>query len=447
MERDVPGAARPAAAQVLRLLEAASSLAPIGGAALADLVRMSPVDRADAGETLFRQGDPGDFAWLVLDGRLGIEVETPAGRVTVARVGPGGLVGEIAAFAATPRTASVICLEPASLLRIEQGTIRGLLARNPAAAMAIIADLGTRLQSLNGSIATLIQATTALARGTFDPDMLAAMRSEASRFSHFAAAFEDMAHELTEKRQRSQEMHLAAEIQRSFLPAGPPGGKLSDRFDVAAVMLPAKEVGGDFYDYFRIDDDRIGFAVGDVSGKGVPASMFMSVARTVLKTIAREGHPAGEVLRRMNQVLAEDNTEAMFVTVAYGRLHLPTGRLDYATAGHEEAYFLTAEGVEKVAPMGPAVGLFPQARFAARARVLAPRDMVVFATDGITEAFGPGRAMFGNARLEAALADLAGADPAGMVQDLAARTAAFAAGEPQSDDLTCLALRFLSAPG
>ncbi len=79
--------------------------------------------------------------------------------------------------------------------------------------------------------------------------------------------------------------------------------------------------------------------------------------------------------------------------------------------------------------------------------MLAPRDMVVFATDGITEAFGPGRAMFGNARLEAALADLAGADPAGMVQDLAARTAAFAAGEPQSDDLTCLALRFLSAPG
>jgi serine phosphatase RsbU (regulator of sigma subunit) len=212
-------------------------------------------------------------------------------------------------------------------------------------------------------------------------------------------------------------------------------------------MLPAKEVGGDFYDFFRISDDQIGFAVGDVSGKGVPAAMFMSVSRTVLKTIAREGHPAGEVLRRMNLVLSEDNTEMMFVTVAYGRLHLPTGRLDYATAGHEEAYVVTGGAVQKIAPMGPAVGLFPKARFVARARVLAPGDAVVFATDGITEAFGPGRAMFGNERLESALAELAGSDPSAMVQALAARTAAFAAGEPQSDDLTCLALRYLPASG
>jgi serine phosphatase RsbU (regulator of sigma subunit) len=380
----------------------------------------------------------------VLEGEVAVEVETAAGRVTVAVIGPGGLVGEIAAFAATPRTATVAALGPAALLRIDQEIIRDLLARSPETAMTIIAELGQRLQSLNGTIATLTQAANALAEGTFEPDMLDVLRREASRFAHFADVFENMAREISQKRLLRQEMQTAAEIQQSFLPRGIDAGAHAGRFQIAAAMTPATEVGGDFFDYFMIDEAHLGFAVGDVSGKGVPASMFMSVARMVLRTLAREGGDAGDVLRRVNLLLSEDNGEGMFVTVAFARLNLLTGALDLATAGHEEVFVIPPGGaVEKVDPMGPAVGLFEGVRFGHREMTLVPGSTVVLASDGVTEAFGPDGAMFGIDPLVALLGAAAGRTPEALVRDVETAVADFARGCPQSDDLTCLALRYL----
>ena len=209
-------------------------------------------------------------------------------------------------------------------------------------------------------------------------------------------------------------------------------------------MIPAREVGGDFFDHFAIGPDEMGFAVGDVSGKGVPAAMFMGVARTVLKTVAREGGRPAEVLARVNAVLAEDNAEGMFVTLAYGRLCLASGALELATGGHEEVFVRDAGGLRKLDPTGPAVGLFPGALFGAQAVTLAPGAAVILATDGVTEAFDPTGAVFGLPATEAALDRLAAgaADAAAIVDGLAAEVATFAAGHPQSDDLTCLALRW-----
>ena len=134
----------------------------------------------------------------------------------------------------------------------------------------------------------------------------------------------------------AREMEAAAEIQRTFLPKDAPTGPFASKFEIFAIMKPAKAVGGDFYDYFLIDDHKLALAVGDVSGKGVPAALFMSVSRTVLRTVAFEGDEPGLVLSKVNAILSRDNTEGMFVTIFFAVLDLETGNLAFSSAGHDD---------------------------------------------------------------------------------------------------------------
>lgn len=427
-------------------LRAAPSFASVPRDDLRRIAAASALQEVAAGEVLFRQGETGRHAYLVLEGEAAVEVTTETGTATVAVIRPGGFVGEIAAFAATPRTATVVARGPVRLLRIGQDAVRAALASSPDAAMEVIAELGRRLQANNGAIATLTQATHALADGRFEPAMLDALRDGATRFGHFAEVFGRMAAEIQNKRLVSQEMETAAGIQRALLPAasGPagPGGAC----EVEATMEPARQVGGDFYDLFLLEDGRLAAAVGDVSGKGVPAALFMAVAKTVLRTVARQGGQAGDILAAANAILAEDNAECMFVTVALALVDPATGAVDFATGGHEEFYVVTAAGVAKAPPLGPALGLFPGARFATRRARLDPGDLVVLATDGVTEAMSPDGALFGSARLEAAIARRDGPLEA-LVRSLVDDVGAFSGGRPLGDDLTCLALRYLGPPG
>ena len=427
---------------IVRLLRAASSFAPISEPELRRIASGCTVDSASAGETLFVQGDAGSWAYLLLEGEVAVEVEEGGQRVTVALIRAGELVGEIAAFAATPRSATVRARSEARLLRIEQSVVRRHLAGSPETAMAIIADLGRRLQNQNSTLATLTRAADALAAGSFEPSMLDTLRSQATRFAHFADVFERMAAELLSKRAHAIEMRTAAEIQSAMLPDGAPCRPLPG-LSLAAAMVPARHVGGDFYDHFALDDRRLAIAVGDVSGKGVPAALFMAIARTVLRTVARAGGGAAEILAAANAALCEDNAEAMFVTLAFAIVDARTGAAEIASAGHEEVYLVTrAGGVGKIAPMGPALGLFGGARFGSRTERLAPGDWIVFATDGVTEAFSATGEVFGNDRLEARIAALAAEGPGEMIAGVSATIADFAHGVPQSDDLTGLALRY-----
>jgi serine phosphatase RsbU (regulator of sigma subunit) len=427
---------------IVRMLRATSSFAAISETDLARIAASCTVDSASPGQALFRQGDLGTWAYLVLEGEIGIEVEDGGTEITVATIAPGEFVGEIAAFASTPRTATVRARTEARLLRIEQTVVRRHLSSSPETAMAIIADLGRRLQNLNSTLATLTRAADALAKGQFEPSMLDALRSQASRFAHFADVFERMAEELLNKRALAVEMRTAKDIQSAMLPDGGPCRPLAG-VELAAAMVPARHVGGDFYDYFALDDRRLAIAVGDVSGKGVPAALFMAIAKTVLRTVARAGGNAAEVLAATNAALVADNKEAMFVTVGLAIVNAETGEADIASAGHEEMYLVTPAGkVEKIAPLGPALGLFEGAAFRYRGERLAPGDWIVIATDGVTEAFSATGDLFGNDRLEAQIAALAGGDPGGMIAGVSATISDFAAGTPQSDDITGLALRF-----
>lgn len=430
---------------IVGMLRATSSFAPISVSELRRIASGCTIDSASPGEHLFRQGDIGNHAYLVLEGEVAVEVEDGGDRVTVAVISPGELVGEIAAFASTPRTATVTARTEARLLRIEQAVVRRHLASSPETALAIIADLGRRFQNLNSTLATLTRAADALAAGAFEPSMLDAMRSQASRFAHFADVFERMASELLNKRAFAFEMRAAADIQSAMLPSGAACRPLPG-LALAAAMAPARHVGGDFYDYFPIDGRRLAVAVGDVSGKGVPAALFMAIAKTVLRTVARSGGSAAEILAATNAALCEDNAEAMFVTVALAIVDSGTGEADIASAGHEEVYLVSGGGrVGKMAPLGPALGLFPSADFQSRRQRLAPGDWLVIATDGVTEAFSASGEVFGNDRLEARISDFAAADPGDLIAGIAETIGAFAQGVAQSDDLTGLALKYEGA--
>ncbi len=433
--------------EVVDALLGSSSFAGLGRERLLGIIRESEIEQHPANTLLFSEGDIGRFAYLVLAGSLSVDARTPKGIVTVAVIRRGGLVGEVGALTTSARTASVSTIEPATLLRIEQSTIRKALADSPEAAMAVIAELGARIQSLNGVFATLTQAASAVARDEFDPLMLDELRKQAQRYNHFADIFEDMAVEMHRRRLHSHEMRTAAEIQASFLPRRASHAPTDARYAISARMKPAREIGGDFYDWFQIDDRRLALLIGDVSGKGVPAAMFMGVSRMVLRTAARQGGSAAEILARANDLLAEDNTEAMFVTVALVIVDLATGHLHHASAGHEEVYFLTGGRIERAATTGPAIALFPGARFRVVERSLAPGDGLVLATDGVTEAFTIDRDMFGETRTHETLGRNREATPEVIVGELIEAVERFAGSAPQSDDITCLAFRYLGEDG
>jgi adenylate cyclase len=243
------------------------------------------------------------------------------------------------------------------------------------------------------------------------------------------------------------EMEAAAQIQRTFLPKESPAGPLDHTFEVFAVMRPAKAVGGDFYDYFLIDENTLAVAVGDVSGKGVPAALFMSVSRTVLRAIAFEGDDPGAVLSKVNAILARDNSESMFVTIFYAVLDLRTGTLAFSSAGHDDGLLLAgANTCEPLGYMGPAIGLIETAEYPTATRTLSPGDMLLLLTDGISEAFDNGGRVFGSDRVVRSATKQHYASAVDLVQSLDDEVGRFSAGTEQSDDITCVALRFKGQP-
>lgn len=236
-----------------------------------------------------------------------------------------------------------------------------------------------------------------------------------------------------------REMSIAANIQQSFLPAAAtlsrPGIALH------ATMLPAWSVGGDFYDFFPIDEKRIGLVVGDVSGKGVPAALFMTVSRTVLRAIALRGAEPGECLEEVNRSLCRDNRSDLFVTAYYAVLHLDTGELHSANAGHPQALRVDRQGmVTEVPPLGSMpLGFFPGADYETTRTVLQPGDHFVLFTDGVTEARNRAHDFFCDERLRAYLGQTAGKTAEEVVRGVVEEVQTFTEGAPQADDLTVLA--------
>jgi phosphoserine phosphatase RsbU/P len=241
-----------------------------------------------------------------------------------------------------------------------------------------------------------------------------------------------------------RELDIAARIQKSLVPTKFPPFPGREEFEILADMIPAREVGGDFYDFFLLDESRLGFVIGDVSGKGVPAAIYMALCRALLRATALTAPGPDTCLARVNALLCEESSSGLFVTIAYGILDTRTGEVTYCLGGHNPPYVVRASEPARAleSTKSPIVGLLPRATFSHRTLTLAPGDTLFLYTDGVTEAMDPRDDQYGEERLEAYLATAGGGSLREMLAGTVADVRAFASGAAQSDDLTMLALRY-----
>ncbi len=246
------------------------------------------------------------------------------------------------------------------------------------------------------------------------------------------------------KEKIESELKIAHEIQTSMLPRIFPPFPDRIEFSLHAFMEPAKEVGGDFYDFFFVDKDRLCFLIGDVSGKGVPAALFMVISKTLLKNEALGGGSPDEIFAQVNNILAPDNESLMFVTLFCGILNTKTGEIVSSNAGHNPPLLCTGKHSFEYmdVPKGFVMGPMPDVKFASKSLVLQPGDTIFIYTDGVTEAMDPEEKLFSEKRLKKALSALQNEEVVDIIHGLRAEISSFARGAEQSDDITMLALKY-----
>jgi len=243
----------------------------------------------------------------------------------------------------------------------------------------------------------------------------------------------------------TRELDTAREVQLSMLPKAFPPFPNINQFDIYGRMKAAKSVGGDFFDFFLIGDDRIGFVIGDVSGKGISASIFMAVARTIIRTFGVTGISTNECLKRSNELLYANSSDSMFVTVFYGMLNYKTGELKYTNAGHNYPYLLTSRNnvIEMNTNSSVMLGAFDNAEFIENEIQLVPNTSIVMFTDGVTEAMNEDRQLLGNASLTKYLAYMPAKDtPKNITDGIFDLVKQHTSNSEQSDDITVLTLAY-----
>ncbi len=425
-----------------------------------------------AGAPLFRQGDPADALYFVEQGELAVVLEVPgAGRVPVRRFGPGQCIGEMALYRRETRTATVECITHARLWRLTAAQLREVEAVSPALAAAMhrhvagllaerVAYSNTELKDPLARLAHAIRGLVASNFGESDWDRgavaTAAARTDevgavAGALDHLVARLRGYLDELrtaTARREAIEsELRIAGEIQTSFLPPPLPSTEARRAgIDFAARMKPAREAGGDLYDGFFLPDGRFLFVVGDVSGKGVSAALFMAVTATAIRAFASPGVEPGELLTRVNRLLCARNDTLQFVTVFAAILDPVGGDLTWTNCGHPSPFVLRGDG--RVEPLlapqrATPVGVFEESSYPTHRTRLEPGESLVVFTDGVTEAMDPAHALYGDARLENLLASRTFADATSVVEAVVADVLAYEASAPQADDITVTALRRL----
>lgn len=240
------------------------------------------------------------------------------------------------------------------------------------------------------------------------------------------------------------DLAVAGEIQQAILPRiFPPFPENENELDLAATMIPAKDVGGDFYDFFRIDDDHIGLVMADVSGKGIPAAIFMAVSRTLIRTIAMQGFEPGVCLTKSNDLLCKESIDSMFVTVFYAIYDIRTGELAYCNGGHNTPYIFKANGTVEMMPLSTncMVGTIDDWEYKGEKTQLSVGDTLVMYTDGVNEAFNAEFQEYGDERMVQLLKQQSGKDCRALIDAQMNDVKAFAGEAPQSDDITIMALK------
>jgi phosphoserine phosphatase RsbU/P len=239
------------------------------------------------------------------------------------------------------------------------------------------------------------------------------------------------------------DLNISREIQQAILPKKFPPFPEEPNFDIYASMVAANEVGGDFYDFFLIDKNRLGFVIGDVSGKGISAAIFMAVCRTLIRATGLKGDSVSECMHYVNNLLCKESVSSMFVTVFYGILNTQTGEVDYVNAGHNPPYLLSADGIYKVEMTdGLALGVLDDFSFSSKKLKLKKGDRLLLYTDGVIEAFDQQEAAYGEEKFDNFLRDNLDRPVETIIKKSFTDVNEFVGSAPQSDDITLLGITF-----
>jgi sigma-B regulation protein RsbU (phosphoserine phosphatase) len=392
------------------------------------------------GDILLQEGAVSDSAVLILEGELEVSVQTAYGPVTLTVMSGPALMGEIGVLANLPRTATVRALSAGQALWIDDQLFARLSEDHPAILRRIVAVLGQRIASFNQAIGFYTNALAALERDDLDPNLLDDLRNPPAELLSFAVTFRKMADQIVSRLARMREMASAAAIQRAMLPDPLPADGNGTRFTLFADMRAAKEVGGDFYDAFLITPDRLAITVGDVSGKGVPASLFMAVCQTVMRMLLRQESNLARAVSRADEMLDASNREFMFATFFVAVLDLPSGELTYCNCGHNPPLLMRGDICERLAAEDPPLAVASPHEYTMRTTRLSAGDSLLLYTDGVTEAHRSDNSLFGDERLSAVAHEPGRLD--GLIGRIMQSVDTFADGRPQFDDMACVALGY-----
>ncbi|MBM3119750.1 MAG: HAMP domain-containing protein [Chloroflexi bacterium] len=311
------------------------------------------------------------------------------------------------------------------------------------------------VRRLTSPVSLLCTGARVVGSGEYQTNVINPVAKRNDELGELARTFQDMVESLklhmkelerttAAKERIESELRVATEIQTSMLPRTFPPFPDRKEFDIFATMTPAREVGGDFYDFFFVDENKLCFDIGDVCGKGIPAALFMAISKTLLKTEALRGLSPDQILTRVNDILYPDNELSMFFTGFCVILNTKNGEMLYANGGHNPPLICTADGAFQFIEMSKSlvVGVMPDAKFECQKLILKPNDVIFMYTDGVTEAVNLEEYLFSSDRLKNCLSNLKDRDPTYIINTIKVEIETFTRGMPQSDDITMLALRF-----
>ena len=330
--------------------------------------------------------------------------------------------------------------------RIGTGIASFTLAALAVAAALALGPTGAALAFLGiagvWSAGATIAFRDALAVPLVEPLLTALAALAAAIGYRLVVADRIMAAQIAQKRAQEAEMASAAAIQRAMLPSMHSSDFAEGQLDIFPHMTPAREVGGDLYDIVKLEGNRVVITIGDVCGKGVPASLFMAITQTIMRLVVHSGQDLQAEINAANKLLVANNQEEMFTTLFCGVIDVPSGTMTYCNCGHNPPLILH-KGESTFEPLrncGPPLGMLDYITYVPRSVALGPGDMLLLYTDGVTEAETSQSAQFGIKRLEQTILEMRGHPARGVVEHVIKRVAEFAKGAPQSDDITCVAV-------
>ena len=375
-----------------------------------------------AGEVLFHEDDVGESLFIVLEGEL--EVLMGFGKAdekSIARLGPGEFIGEMSLLIpGRARTASIRAIRASRLWSMTRVDFDALLLRQPRLADTMVRTLTRRLDATNSAAFHELQEKNRQLQLAFDE----LKKAQA---------------QIIEKERLERELQVAAEIQKSLLPKVLPQ---EPGFNFGACMEPARVVGGDLYDVFRIGNERMGILIGDVADKGIPAALLMARVHALIMVEARHGGTPGEILLRVNDLLFQLRQTDQFVTVLFGILDLRTRQINLARAGHEIPLLVTAEGRLEDIPHGTGqpIGILEHPLMDEQNISLPSGSTLFFFTDGVTDCTNRREVQFGYDRLARSLSRIgvrSGQETCDMVLDLLNE---YRSKTSQADDIAMVAI-------